>query len=106
MSTRREADEWGIETPNIMLPEKLAAIREVLEQSPIIVEHWFYYGSRAPDRLIFDGYEDFEAHLSKHANPGDKIYIWRFDALCRDDNALTSGKYPDSDGLVPKKGCY
>ena len=41
-------------------PKKLEVIRSVLEKSgPIIVEHWFYCGSRAPDRMIFDGGNEF-----------------------------------------------
>jgi len=36
----------------------------------------------------------------------DAIYVWRYDALCRHDNALTHGKCPDADGLIPKRGAY
>ena len=36
----------------------------------------------------------------------DAIYVWRYDALCRHDNALTYGKCPDADGLIPKRGAY
>ena len=106
MSTRNEKDEWGTEAPSIMSPERLSAIREVLEQSPIIVEHWFFYGSRAPDRLVFDDYDAFDQYLRTQTRPGDAIHVWRYDALCRDDNALTHGKCPDIDGLTPKRGAY
>ena len=68
MNYRNEADEWGTEAPIIRSPGCLAAIREVMEQSPIIVG--------------------------------------RYDGLCQDDNVLTHGKCPDTDGLVPKRGAY
>jgi len=106
MNYRNEADEWGTEAPIITSPECLAAIREVMEQSPIIVEHWFYRGGRAPDRLVFDDYETFEEYLRTRTRPGDAIHVWRYDGLCQDDNVLTHGKCPDTDGLVPKRGAY
>jgi hypothetical protein len=106
MSTHNERDEWGTEAANIMSPERLAVICDVLEQSPIIVEHWFFYGSRAPDRLVFDDYEDFEGYLRTKTRPGDAIHVWRYDTLCHDENSLTHGKCPDPDGLVPKRGAY
>jgi hypothetical protein len=106
MSNRNEADEWSREGPNIMSPERCGVIRDVLEQSPVIVEHWFYRGSCAPDRLVFDDYEAFDLYLRSKTRPGDAIHVWRYDALCRDDNALTHGKCPDTDGLVPKRGAY
>jgi hypothetical protein len=106
MSIRNEKDEWGTEAPNIMSSERLSAIREVLEQSPIIIEHWLFYGSHAPDRLVFDDYDAFVEHLRTQTRPGDAIHVWRYDALCRDDNALTHGKCPDTDGLTPKSGAY
>ncbi len=69
MSTRHERDEWGTETPSIMSPERLSAIRGVLDQSPIIVEHWYFYGSRAPDRLVFDDYDAFDEYLRTQTRP-------------------------------------
>lgn len=106
MSTRNDNDEWGRESPNIMSVERLSAIREVLEQSPIIVEHWHFYGGCAPDRSVFDDYEKFDEYLRAQTRPGDAIHVWRYDALCRDDNALTFGKCPNADGLTPRRGAY
>jgi len=42
----------------------LEIIREILEESQIIVERWFYRGSRAPERLFFEDFEDFEEYLN------------------------------------------
>jgi hypothetical protein len=36
-----ESDDWG-PGPNILAEDVMARVVEVLEQSPIIVEHWFY----------------------------------------------------------------
>jgi hypothetical protein len=106
MSTHSEKDEWGTEAPNIMSPERLSTIREVLEESPVIMEHWFFYGSRSPDRLVFGNYEDLDEYLRTRTRPGDAIHVWRYDVLCRDEDVLTHGKCPDADGLTPKKGAY
>ena len=106
MNTRSEKDEWGTEAPNIMSPERLSVIRQVLEESPIIVEHWLFHGGCSPDRLIFEEYDDFVGHLQTKTRPGDAIHVWHYDALCRDDNALTHGKCQDADGMTPKKGAY
>ena len=48
---RNEDDGWTAEGRRITAPEALEAIRRCLEdEGPIIVEHWFYFGSRSPDR--------------------------------------------------------
>jgi hypothetical protein len=38
--------------------------------------------------------------------PNIHVWVWRFDSLCRNDNALTHGKVPDTDGRVPAGGAY
>ena len=106
MSIRHEADKWGTETANVMAPERLEAILQAFEQSAIIVEHRFYRGSRSPDRMVFDDYGVFRQYLTANAVPGDSFWFWRWDELCRDDNALAHGKYPDTDGTVPLGGAY
>jgi hypothetical protein len=106
MSNRHEGDKWGTEAPSVMSPERLASIRQAFEQSSIILEHRFYRGSCAPDRLVFDDYEDFSDYLRAKVRPGDSLWFWRYDELCRDDNCLTHGKFPDTDGMVPSGGAY
>jgi hypothetical protein len=106
MVFRVDSDEWSKDGRSILSPEALQLIKSTLERTHIIVEHWFFYGSRAPDRLIFEDFADFEEYLSKKAQPGDAFHVWDYGALCRDDNVLTHGKYPDSDGAVPRKGAY
>jgi hypothetical protein len=99
-------DDWSTAGANILAPELLTTIRNVLERQPIIVEHGLYYGSSAPLRLIFEEYEDFLDHLKSRARPGDYILIWGFADLCRDDNKLADAKYPDDAGRTPRRGAY
>ena len=106
MTFRVEEDRWTPQGRNILSPDRLSAIRECLERSPVIVEHWYYRAGRSPKRLIFDDFEDFEEYLSKEARPGDAFHVWEFSALCRDENTLVHGKMPDSDGCVPERGAY
>jgi hypothetical protein len=105
-TSRERVRLWAADGANILDRETLTRIEETLERAPIIVEHWFYYGSRAPDRLIFDDYKDFQEYLAEKARPGDAFHIWDFGALCREDNELARGKYPDDEGCVPQWGAY
>lgn len=99
-------DEWSTAGRTILAPDRLTAIRAALATGPVIVEHWFYYGSRSPDRLVFDDYDMLLEYLTANARPGDAFHVWSFSELCRDDNTLTGGKYPDAEGRVPKRGAY
>jgi hypothetical protein len=102
-----DGNEWSVEGRNILSPDRLAAIRSVLEEvGPVIVKHWFYYGSRSPDRLVFEDYEELLEYLRANARPGDALHVWDFAQVCRDDNTLADGKYPDSHGRTPKGGAY
>jgi len=102
-----DGNGWSTEGRNILSADRLGAIRKVLEEKgPIIIEHWFYYGSRTPDRLVFDDYDRFVEYLSSKARPGDSLHVWNFAELCRDDNTLADGKYPDAQGRVPARGSY
>jgi hypothetical protein len=101
-----EADNWSTAGANILAPELLDRVRNIVEQQPIIVEHLLYRGSSAPLRLIFEEYEDFLVHLKSRAKPGDRFLIWGFGDLCRNDNWLADGKYPDEAGRTPRGGAY
>jgi hypothetical protein len=102
---RSHTDRWG-PGPNILATDTLAALRSALDQTPLIVEHWFYYGGSSPDRRVFEDADELEAYLRAQTRPGDDVWVWRFDSLCRNDNALTHGKVPDTDGRVPAGGAY
>ena len=102
-----EQDEWSSAGPSILDPERLAKIARVLaDEGPVILEHWFYRGSRAPSRLVFDDYDDFIAYLKTEARPGDAFHVWHYAELCRNDNQLAEGKFPDTSGRTPRKGAY
>jgi hypothetical protein len=105
MSTRPEF-RWGSEAPNILAPERIAAIKQAFEGSSLIVAHYFLFGGRAPDSMIFEDYEDFEEYLRTEVRPGDNLCFWRYNDLCRDDNLVTYGKYPNAEGQVPTGGAY
>jgi hypothetical protein len=102
-----ENDEWGSDERRLLSPEKLAAIAKIVDhEGPVIIEHRFYRGSRAPSRVIFDDHESVLSYLKSHANPGDAFYVWNYAALCRDDNQLVTGKWPDKAGRTPAGGAY
>jgi hypothetical protein len=102
---RVESDDWG-PGPNILADDTLALLRAALAETPLIVEHWFYRGGSSPRRYVFEEFEELEKHVRDLARPGDAFWIWRFDKLCLDDNALAVGKRPDADGAVPARGAY
>jgi hypothetical protein len=104
---RSEDDGWSLDGPKITAPEVLHAIRRCLEEDgPIIVEHWFYRASSAPNRRVFDDIEAFTAYLDAHAFAGDAIRVWSFPAACRDENELAHGKCPNENALIPARGAY
>jgi hypothetical protein len=68
MKVRVEADEWSPDGRKILSAENIEAIRKALEdEGPIIVEHWHYYGSRSPDRFVFDDLDDFMEYVQGKA---------------------------------------
>jgi hypothetical protein len=99
-------DDWSTTGVNILEPEVLVRVRSLLEQQAIILEHRLYRASSAPLRLIFDDYEDFLTHVKSSARPGDHFLIWGYSDLCRNDNKLVDGKYPDGAGRTPRGGAY
>ena len=101
-----EVDEWSETGNNILAHETLEAIRLTLEETPIILEHWFYRGARSPERFVFEDFEDLLSYLKLNGRPGDAFYLWDYAAVCRRENILMNGKYPDDKGRVPKKGAY
>ena len=96
---------WG-EGPNVLSATVLDTLERALTETPVIVEHRFYRGSGAPNRRIFDDFEELKAYLSGATVPGDAIWVWRYDQACRDDNAVAAGKIPDVRGHVPRGGAY
>ena len=107
MNVRVETDNWTPNGQKILSPENLAIIRKTLENDgPIIVEHWFYRGSRSPSRLVFDDFDAFVDYVQTESAIGDAFHVWSYASLCRDENEIAAGKFPDGDGRVPTKGAY
>jgi hypothetical protein len=100
-----ESDNWGA-GPNILADEVLGRVAEILEEAPVIVEHWFYRGASSPARQIFEDIDELRGYLTAQTRPGDSVWMWRFDELCRTENALAHGKVPDERGRVPQGGAY
>jgi len=99
---------WSTDSiDNILSKENLEAIqRELDDEGPIIVEHWFYFGGSSPDHLLFIEFSDFMEYLNSKVKPGDAIDVWSFHDSCTADNALARAKYPDEQGRVPRGGAY
>ena len=104
---RAPQDDWGPDGKKITSPDILAIIQETLDKtSSVIVEHWHYRGGRSPDRLVFDDFEVFVEYLATKAKAGDAFHVWSFATVCTDASVFASGKLPDSDGCVPRRGAY
>jgi hypothetical protein len=104
---RNDAHAWSSDGEKITDERKLEMIRQVLDKTgPILMEHWFYCGSCAPERMVFDDYDRFIEYLQLHAKAGDAIHVWDLDGLLRADNTLAHGKCPAEDGTVPRGGAY
>ena len=84
----------------------LPKIETAIERTVLVLEHWFYRGSRAPERTFWEEFDDLKTYLETKTRPGDLLYFWEFDKVCRPDNVLTHGKLPDEKGRVPARGAY
>ena len=104
---RYEPDEWTSDSRRISDQATMQTIETAIEGGEIVaLEHWHYRGARAPDRMIFDDFEDLTDYLSEKAFAGDAIHIFPINDALKSENKIASGKCPDAKGLVPKKGAY
>ncbi len=100
-----EGDNWTADGKNFLTKEIKEKLKQELEEGLIILQHWFYRGSRSPSRIFFEDYVELEKYL-KNTNPGDIIEAWSFSKVCNQTNMLAEGKIPDEKGRVPTKGPY
>ena len=104
---RNENDKWTPEGTKITSDINLAAIKRVLEdEGPLLVEQRLYRGASAPEWFAFSQFDSFMQWLETKTAAGDIVSVWSSYALCKDDNAVAQGKYPDEAGLVPELGAY
>lgn len=104
---RSEDDGWTLDGSKISDTAALERIRKCLvDEGPVILEHWFYRGSCAPDRLVIDSYDEFIEYLNTKAFAGDAMHVWSFAAVCGNDNTIVDGKCPDDAGMIPRTGAY
>ncbi|MDZ4867373.1 MAG: hypothetical protein SGI91_08645 [Alphaproteobacteria bacterium] len=101
-----DGNDWADRSQNFLSPDRIAKIKAALAAQPIILEHRFYYGSRAPDRLVFDDFDEVQEYIATKVSPGDALWVWGYTDLCRDDNDIAHGKAPDAHGRTPKGGAY
>jgi hypothetical protein len=100
-----DKNTWTTEGESILSENNLVAIKKHLESvGSIAVEHWHFYGSRAPTRLVFDDFDDFNEYLQRNVQPGDAIDVYPFPH--HPSKTVARGKYPDAEGRVPKGGAY
>lgn len=99
--------EWTSSGQMISSKENLTKLRDALEsRGSIVIEHWILGGSRAPERRVFDRYEDLIEYLRENAVAGDIVDAWCLHDLINEKNRLVSGKCPNEDGLIPESGSY
>lgn len=103
---RVSSDNWVKDGRNILSSDNLDNIRAELNDSPIIVERWFYRGGSSPDYHVFDDFDEFVAFLNAETCAGDSVYVWSVRKVCTDATAIAKGKCPDDDGMVPVGGAY
>ncbi len=84
--------------------EKMASF--VDERASVIVEHRRYRGASSPERLVFSVGEMLGAYVRANVRSGDRLLVWNYDELCRDDNAIIQVKKPNSAGVVEPGGAY
>ena len=92
--------------PSLFAPEIVARIQQAFVGSSLIVAHRFLFGGRAPECRVFDDYEDFMDYVAEFVRDGDALEFWRYNDVCREDNAVLYAKKPDADGNVFQGGAY
>jgi hypothetical protein len=102
--THVTSDDWRVDGEKIT--SEIPRLEAALERTVLILEHWFYRGSRSPARTFWEEFGELKQYLNTHVRPGDLLCFWEFDKTCRRDNTLAVGKYPDEEGRVPLRGAY
>ena len=106
-NSRLEHHAWTLEGEKLDAPENVSAIQKIFdEDGPILVRHWYLGGATAPNKVVFESFEEFVAYLEKNAGTGDEIEVWNLWPFMRDTPPVVKAKCPDADGAVPREGFY
>ena len=90
---------------SILSRENLDAVRHHLNfVGYVAVMHKHLFAARAPTPLAFSEIEEFEAYLSEHCKPGDKVIVWPFPD--QGVGEIAQGKIPEADGTIFQGGAY
>lgn len=103
---RHEPDDWTNDGNKITSEENLKLIQKIIDEGPIIIEHWYYRGASSPNVFVVDDMDNFIDYVKKQTSSGDILDIWSFTKLCNQKNIIVSGKIPDIDGKIPTGGAY
>jgi hypothetical protein len=102
----RMTDEWTTAGAVLDAPA-LASLKSILDdESPVIVEHRFYRGARAPHRFVIDDHDELVEYVRTRGNPGDSFWFWVFERCCPSSSSVLHGKVPDAEGRIPVGGAY
>ncbi len=78
--------------------EIIGRLRGLIEDSStLIVEHRAYRERRPTHRFLCTDLDELDAYVRHQAEPGDEIYLWRFEDCCREDNVAAAGEIPNED---------
>jgi hypothetical protein len=100
-----DVPKWSTEGANILAAPQLAAVRHHLESMGFVAVLWWHYrGGKAPTRLTFDDFAEFERFLKTQPIPGDAIDVWPFPSA--PEQRIAEGKVPNERGEVPERGVY
>jgi len=96
-------ENWEINKDSTLSSEVLEAIEHYLNYKGFIaVLHWHFCGGRSPSPSAYEDFGDFKEYLDHEAKPGDIIHILPFP----EGEGIFSGKVPNENGQIPKKGAY
>jgi hypothetical protein len=102
-----EPDGWSQSGQVITETISLNRVREALSQGKILlVKHWHYRGSRCPDHVAIEDFDDFVEYLRSSAVAGDAIDVYDITHAITDAQRVAHGKCPNEKGEVPERGAY
>ncbi|WP_116812473.1 hypothetical protein [Steroidobacter cummioxidans] len=101
------ADGWSRGGEVITETAQLDRVRSALTAGrTLLVKHWHYRGSRCPDLVAVEDFEQFMDYLRNDAVAGDAFDVYDITAALTDETRIVSGKCPDQNEETPRGGAY